>query len=262
MARYYTDTEELTSIANAIRTKTGGSSSLVYPTGFVSEINELTKYNWIGKDAELVSTVYDDEIVLSDTTLGSWTPSTSTTTVFDGTKQNATAVTVNNEYDYMVITDCYTTLAYTGTPSNPRVLEHYSSSYESVCSRPSSYNDWVSDLKATYSYDSNVTHYLNICINSSGVSRISINSVGLYTIGNHPNVNTSSYPSVTITARLPNIRVATSNDYMPATAFQELDLNNSKTHITIKVYRTAHDGMWQGAWETFRKMYNTVHNIT
>jgi len=41
MADYLTTDTELTSVANAIRTKGGTSSSLVYPTGFVSAINAI-----------------------------------------------------------------------------------------------------------------------------------------------------------------------------------------------------------------------------
>lgn len=42
MADYITNTEELTSIANAIRGKTGKTASLKYPAEFVSEINSIS----------------------------------------------------------------------------------------------------------------------------------------------------------------------------------------------------------------------------
>lgn len=42
MADYLTTDTELTSIANAIRTKGGTSASLVYPTGFVSAIEAIS----------------------------------------------------------------------------------------------------------------------------------------------------------------------------------------------------------------------------
>ena len=41
MADYLTTDTELTSIANAIRTKGGTAASLTYPTGFVSAINAI-----------------------------------------------------------------------------------------------------------------------------------------------------------------------------------------------------------------------------
>ena len=41
MADYLTTTSELTSIANAIRTKGETTATLTYPTGFVSAINNI-----------------------------------------------------------------------------------------------------------------------------------------------------------------------------------------------------------------------------
>lgn len=43
MANYWASESALTSIANAIRGKTGGSSTLIFPNGFISEINGLYK---------------------------------------------------------------------------------------------------------------------------------------------------------------------------------------------------------------------------
>ena len=46
---YTTNSDELTSIADAIRTKGGTSAALVYPTGFVSAINDITPDpNYVG----------------------------------------------------------------------------------------------------------------------------------------------------------------------------------------------------------------------
>lgn len=41
MANYLVTDTELTNIANAIRTKSGGSAQMAFPTGFVSEIGDL-----------------------------------------------------------------------------------------------------------------------------------------------------------------------------------------------------------------------------
>ena len=38
---YLTDGDDLTSVANAIRAKSGGSSQLAFPAGFVSEIGNI-----------------------------------------------------------------------------------------------------------------------------------------------------------------------------------------------------------------------------
>lgn len=84
MAVYRTTDTELTSIADAIRAKTGGSSSLVYPTGFVSAINSIStsggsasSNNLILKDANGDTT--STSTISSDITLGtkSITPTSS-----------------------------------------------------------------------------------------------------------------------------------------------------------------------------------------
>ena len=41
MANYLTNTEELTSIANAIRAKTGDSAGMTFPSGFVTQIGNI-----------------------------------------------------------------------------------------------------------------------------------------------------------------------------------------------------------------------------
>ncbi len=41
MANLLTNTSELTSIANAIRSKTGSTSSITFPSGFISEIENI-----------------------------------------------------------------------------------------------------------------------------------------------------------------------------------------------------------------------------
>lgn len=41
MSQYFVNDEELTSVANAIRAKSGGSNQLIYPQGFISELDEI-----------------------------------------------------------------------------------------------------------------------------------------------------------------------------------------------------------------------------
>lgn len=84
MADYITNTEELTSIANAIRGKTGKTASLEYPAEFVSEINSISGGgggdNIIGAirgDAELVWSHTEDAMIFEDLGLTKPTYSTS-----------------------------------------------------------------------------------------------------------------------------------------------------------------------------------------
>lgn len=69
MAKYYTTTEELTSIANAIRAKTNDNSSLVYPNGFVSAIESISSQTPVAvveeKDVNFID--YDGTLLYSYT---------------------------------------------------------------------------------------------------------------------------------------------------------------------------------------------------
>lgn len=66
MAEYLTNDTDLTSIANAIRTKGGASAALTYPTGFVSAIEAIptggggTSTSVVSTDAELKPVYYTD----------------------------------------------------------------------------------------------------------------------------------------------------------------------------------------------------------
>lgn len=61
-ARYTVSLEELTNIANAIRTKGGINSSLVFPTGFITAINNIST----GVDTSDANATADD-ILLNKT---------------------------------------------------------------------------------------------------------------------------------------------------------------------------------------------------
>lgn len=76
MADYLVTDSELTSIADAIRTKGGTSAALSFPTEFVSAIGDIgSNYTWFGANPVLLA---ENEVIrtLNDTNYSSWTPST------------------------------------------------------------------------------------------------------------------------------------------------------------------------------------------
>jgi hypothetical protein len=69
---YFTCTDELTSIADAIRTKGGTSASLTYPSGFVTAINNLpTKVLGAGTIGGYDSP-FDIQVTADDYSAGEW----------------------------------------------------------------------------------------------------------------------------------------------------------------------------------------------
>ena len=57
---YLTNTTDLTSVANAIRTKGGTTAQLVYPSGFVSAINAIETGGGGGRDEEAEAALISD----------------------------------------------------------------------------------------------------------------------------------------------------------------------------------------------------------
>lgn len=57
---YLTNTTDLTSVANAIRTKGGTTAQLVYPSGFVSAINAIDTGGGGGRDEEVEAALISD----------------------------------------------------------------------------------------------------------------------------------------------------------------------------------------------------------
>lgn len=104
MADYLTTDTELTSVADAIRTKGGTSSPLTFPTGFVSAINDIQPTLTLGAirpDAVVIAEKTKDEWVVAD---GGWTKpaySTKDVTVQNENRFFNEIVDINN-YDYFV----------------------------------------------------------------------------------------------------------------------------------------------------------------
>ena len=55
MAKYIVTDTSLSSIADAIRTKGGTSSSLAFPSGFVSAINDISAGGGNNKEEEIIN---------------------------------------------------------------------------------------------------------------------------------------------------------------------------------------------------------------
>ena len=75
---------DLTSVANAIRTKGGTSVQLEFPSEFVSAIQNIPtggNATWMGDNPTLVYENLVTPVYLDDTDYSSWTPSTTAGTI-------------------------------------------------------------------------------------------------------------------------------------------------------------------------------------
>ena len=103
MADYLVTDSELTSVADAIRTKGGTSTLLSFPTGFVSAIDEIPTgsggtYTWFGANPVLLA---ENTVTrtLDDTNYSSLTPSTSQSTLSFSNAFNLLSFQGEPDYD-------------------------------------------------------------------------------------------------------------------------------------------------------------------
>jgi hypothetical protein len=156
MAQYITTGEELTSIANAIRAKTGENSPLVYPNGFVNAINGM-EWNWVGANPELIWESEDYNIAFADTLLPTWTPSTTAFTMYDSVIC-ASGLTLDSTKHYNIVFETYVNFVYNTNPSVAYTEQTYFIGFHNFGARPlnvesliNNIDDWV-----TYAVNGNM----------------------------------------------------------------------------------------------------------
>ncbi len=240
MAFYRTTDTELTSIADAIRTKTGDSSPLVYPTGFVSAINQLEKskqFNIMGDDLTLVNTIYDTSFSLDTTTYSQWTPSSTPTTLTTST--DLPTITVDGSYEYMLQVMGDIQFAYVaGASNNNKMFQYYINSICPLGRRASTQTNLFNHAPDTFVYLSNLWNSSTLASNSNGAMQNRIaTAYGLYISTVTPTLSKQDTANPIITPKTPIVRAATTTVYMTESSFSELDPTNTIITITMKLYR-------------------------
>ena len=238
MAQYLTTGEDLTSIANAIRAKTGENSPLIYPTGFVTDIGKLCKYNWKGDNLTLFSHILNENITLADTNFSNITPSTSTSVILpEGALSNYKVYMPMINEDLVMIYTLNTKFAYKSDYTPINALDEQYEIYTIFASRRPidvnnlTYNNFFSALES---------HFLEcgIYFGSGGRNIEWGNNVGVFmqaSIG-LSNQDLRYNDEVGITPRSPSIRFAASNNYMNTTACNNIDIENTSIHYTLDMY--------------------------
>lgn len=261
MAQYLTTGEDLTSIANAIRTASGENSPLVYPTGFVNKIGELSKYTWFGANPTVEWE--SDDIVLSfaDTTLSSWTPSTTAAAIFTPASLTSSAVQLDHDRHYAISYEIYTNYIYTEIPSVPHAIENYYVGSYHFGARPNSVSNFQNNIKDWVTYAIAPSVFFQIYTNSNGSLSVTNNTYGIYFGVQYPRLSNQNKPIIGCNVYEPSISARAHNDYMRAGAFDLLDLDNSNIHIKVRIYGASENTM-SAINDRIKELYNINHNIT
>lgn len=239
MGKVYTTSEDLTSIANAIRAKAGTNSSLVYPTGFVSGIQgiEADTWNGIGANSEFVQTIYTNSITLAETNWKNITPSTTSQVIYDKIQivgpQNM--ITLDNNYDYYIQFLGSVNFVYQpGTEIRSGNLKNYFLYLSLIYSYPGSYSEMMSNSFSTISAN-HVSQILSIYNNSDGNSSFMHGSSGIiYTMSSSPMASESNGIFSIYT---PQIKMGISNSSMTQNMINSLDENSTTISFDFKLYK-------------------------
>lgn len=261
MAIYRTTTAELTSIADAIRAKTGETSSLIYPTGFVSAIEGITAgssapYSYLGENAELIDTLYEHTFKLSDTNFNASSITTSNATILN--YQSLGSIQLSADYDYIIKNSAYVLYEYTGTVTASRFLEMYYAGLMPFGRKPSVLNDFTNNTVSTVSTGISTGLYNGLRHNNTWTA----NSAGITFSTYGPTFSNNTSSTFGATPYTLTIRANSNSTYMAADAINAIDTDKTTIYMKIELYRCNQNDIWHGLNEETVKLYQAVHNLT
>lgn len=224
MGKVYTTSEDLTSIADAIRAKGRTNSSLVYPSGFVSAIENIQGDVWDGYGANpevLYTQNYD--ITLDNTNISSITPSTTEQAIY-----NISATTLNNiatdTHDLYLSIIGYIRYKYKQELQQDHLYDYFA--YIAIANNAATYGSMRDNEQHNWQYKRVSNNKLTAAYNAKGIT--------IY-VGNLMSVTTTSITIPEIVLKLE----LTSN-YFTNDILSQLDLTN--THVILQIKCTQYTG--------------------
>lgn len=195
-------------------------------------------YDWIGENAQ---EIYDSGVktyLLKDTLFDSWTPTTTATKMIDAA--TLTTITADfTQYDYVGILEFNADLKYNVAAANAQMTRfiQYWPSYAGTF--PFSAADFEGDTESSsligvINPTSTYLFYLNTSLELTSANN-SYN--GIYAVQQNNNYLTIAGNTITVTQ--PEIQMRASSTYWSTTQCGNVDKDNSKVFIRVRVYRVA-----------------------
>lgn len=264
MARYTASTAEITSIANAIRAKTNNNSPLVFPTGFVSAINNIPVTNeltWMGSNVELADTLYDQTIKLSETSFDASAVTTNNTTIYAFSA--LPSINLSASYDYTQLIKVIGKFQYMSSlqqVAHP-LYTHWIGFYP-FGRKPATANDFINNNFNYVVYGAGGGVQNTIFYSRYDALQLTANPYGFNFQIQAP-VFTNRYDSAFgCTLYGPNIRIMSHNDYFGADGINALDTENTTFHIIIELYRSDQNNILHWCNQEAVRLYQQEYNTT
>ena len=264
MAKYRTDTTELTSIADAIRAKTGSNSSLVYPTGFVSAINGITTaaevpFNPLGKNLELINTVYENTLTLANTSFNASSVTTSNSTIYS--QQTLTSIDLSASYDYTEVAMAYVLYQYTETPTQTAFpTEAYWICLYPFGRKPSEPSSIVNNSFDYIQYGPGASQLTTLYYNASGTYALTINAYGINFGLNPASFTNRTSATFGCTLYTPIIRINYNDNYISTNSINALDTANTIIYMKLDLYRSNQGNLFNWINQKTIDLYQQVHS--
>ena len=238
---------DLTSVANAIRTKGGTSASLLFPSGFVSAINDISggggggSYPWYGPNTVLDYTKTITINLKNDTSWDSWTASTSATTILAASSNADFSYTYDfTQYSVAIVTQVATNYTYISTATKKAIpIANGGLFFTLGWGIPSSYDDYQTGTNGS-AVNSNITIGRCFYYSTSGVKSVtsSVSSGGAY-ITNAPTISQSiSGNSATLGYKRNAVLAKCSSSYFATARKADIDSENSNVFVKVYIYKT------------------------
>lgn len=255
MGKVYTTDEDLTNIANAIRAKSGTNSSLVYPTEFISTIQNIQTgsndtWNGFGKNETLIKTILDESIIVKNTDYNNISTLTSSSqTIVDQRELETISIDYTN-YEYHIICTSYINFTW-----NSKTINSVTYPLEYIYLYHIVYSPYIATdffLRNIASSKTSAYSSLNIVIGQRNGYSVNVSTS---TIGWNFSYTMTSQSGNNILCKSPKITLGLSNSYFTNDTKSELDIDNTIIENQIKLYRYDKNSSY------VNQNYNIVQNL-
>jgi hypothetical protein len=254
-------------VANAIRAKSGGSGSLAFPAGFVTEIGNIsgggtsTPDDWLGKEAELFLGPYTLEKTLAETDFATWTPSTTSSVILSAQDlvSSGTVLPDLTQYDYMIrMRFDFKAARISGAEAKSTVDRYIYCGATGEFAYPSGLSA-LNQRKLTGATNNSATSYYFFYYSSTGVLTATTTAYGIYA-SSTPSISGSlsnTTGNFTLSyLRTPPVNARCHNTYFTTARASELDQAASKFKFWTGVYRCKRTNIMSGVRMDMLDLYH------
>lgn len=217
------------------------------------------EYDFMGKMAEFVQTVFTDEVALEDTDFATWTPSTTASTIV--ASETATTFSANmSAYEYLLKWETsFSAVLNSGATTKAQLVWEGADQYQFLAKRPSSYtNIQAGNFNGNVCFTYFTVPFMRYYNTSGTLTYTHSISYGIYPVLVAATFSSSTSNSPTVTVKTPSVSARCYKSYFTEARAAELDQENSKIKRVGKLYRIEPAGAIREMYSDFYDRYNLI----